>query len=78
MVFLADILNKAKRKMLKVMKENGKKYSEIEDPEATADIIGLSAVVIQDLSAKRIKDYAFNWKRIFNFEVYKYNFLLFF
>lgn len=44
--------------------------AEIEDPETTADIIGLSAVVVQDLSAKRIKDYSFEWERVCSFEVF--------
>ncbi len=50
------------------MKENQAKFQEIEDPEATADLVGLSAVVVQDLSAKRIKDYSFSWDRVCNFE----------
>jgi len=33
-----------------------------------ADIVGLSAVVIQDLSARRVKDYDFNWDRMTSFE----------
>eukprot|EP01091_Cochliopodium_minus_P018712 TRINITY_DN7663_c0_g1_i1.p1 TRINITY_DN7663_c0_g1~~TRINITY_DN7663_c0_g1_i1.p1 ORF type:complete len:535 (-),score=175.42 TRINITY_DN7663_c0_g1_i1:94-1698(-) len=67
-IFLKDILDKAKQNVLEVMKKNEKKFSEIENPEEIADIVGISAVVIQDLSARRIKDYAFNWKRIGNFE----------
>lgn len=66
---MSDILDEAKRQMLDVMKENETKFAEIEDPEATADLIGLSAVVVQDLSAKRIKDYTFQWERVCNFEV---------
>ncbi len=53
---------------MEVMKKNEKKYAEIEDPESTADIIGISAVLIQDLSARRIKDYAFEWSRMTSFE----------
>jgi arginyl-tRNA synthetase len=44
------------------------KFEEIQDPEGTADIIGLSAVIIQDLTAKRGKDYAFEWDRVTSFE----------
>lgn len=44
--------------MLEHMKEDRMgKLAEIENPDRTADIVGLSAVVIQDLSAKRVKDY---------------------
>jgi len=64
-VFLDDILNEAKAVMLENMQEDRMgKLAEVENPERTADIIGLSAVVIQDLSAKRIKDYEFDWKRM--------------
>ncbi|KYR02089.1 arginyl-tRNA synthetase [Tieghemostelium lacteum] len=63
-VFLEDILNKTKSKMLKIMKATPEKFSEIEDPEKVADIIGISAVVIQDFAARRIKDYEFNWNRM--------------
>lgn len=64
-VFLEDILAEAQQVMLEKMKENKfGKMDEIEDPVKTADIVGLSAVIIQDLSAKRIKDYNFNWDRM--------------
>eukprot|EP01114_Cavostelium_apophysatum_P001475 TRINITY_DN11280_c0_g1_i1.p1 TRINITY_DN11280_c0_g1~~TRINITY_DN11280_c0_g1_i1.p1 ORF type:complete len:607 (-),score=163.36 TRINITY_DN11280_c0_g1_i1:918-2738(-) len=67
-VFLTDILDAAKNAMLEVMKANEAKFAEIENPEVVADIIGLSAVVIQDFTARRIKDYAFNWKKMTSFE----------
>lgn len=38
------------------------------DPESVADMIGLAAVIIQDLSARRVKDYSFEWSRITSFE----------
>jgi len=50
------------------MQQNETKFSEIENPELVADIIGLSAVMVQDLAARRIKDYEFDWKRITSFE----------
>lgn len=68
-VFLEDILNEARAAMLNKMKDDRfKKMAEIENPEKTADMIGLSAIVVQDMSAKRIKDYTFDWKRMTNFE----------
>eukprot|EP01122_Echinamoeba_exundans_P000232 TRINITY_DN10202_c0_g1_i1.p1 TRINITY_DN10202_c0_g1~~TRINITY_DN10202_c0_g1_i1.p1 ORF type:complete len:623 (+),score=184.26 TRINITY_DN10202_c0_g1_i1:119-1870(+) len=64
-VFLEEILNEAKAVMLEKMQENKMgKLEEVENPELTADIVGLSAVVVQDLSAKRIKDYDFSWDRM--------------
>jgi arginyl-tRNA synthetase len=68
-VFLEDILNEAQHIMLQKMQEDVKgKLKEIENPEAVADRIGVSAVVVQDLGAKRIKNYSFDWKRITTFE----------
>lgn len=52
-VFLDDILEQTKDSMHEVMKQNEKKYEQIEDPERVADVIGMSAVMIQDMSAKR-------------------------
>jgi len=67
-VFLTDILDEAKTTMLDVMKQNEKKFSEITDPETVADVIGISAVIIQDLAARRIKDYPMDWARMTSFE----------
>jgi arginyl-tRNA synthetase len=50
------------------MKKNEEKFKEVEDPEAAADIIGMSAVIVQDLSAKRRKNYDFDWDRMTAFE----------
>lgn len=67
-VFLEDIMDEARDVMHGVMKNNPAKYAQIEDPERTADILALSAIVIQDFSAKRIKDYDFDWQRMTSFE----------
>jgi len=67
-VFLEDVLSEAKATMLAVMQSNAEKFSDISDPETVADIVGLSAVVVQDFSAKRIKDYDFSWERVTSFE----------
>jgi arginyl-tRNA synthetase len=65
-VFLQDILDTAKMSMLDIMKENDEKYQQIQQQvnEEIADVVGGSAVLIQDLAAKRIKDYHFSWKRM--------------
>lgn len=67
-VFLEQILDEAKDAMMEVMQKNQEKYSEIEDPDEVASIVGASAVFVQDMSARRIKDYAFEWSRMTSFE----------
>lgn len=51
--FLDDILNEAAEVMHEQMRKSEDKYALIEDPAYTADILGQSAVKIQDMSAKR-------------------------
>ena len=63
-VFLNDLLDEAKSRIHEIMKKNESKYATIEDPEKVADNLGTSAVIIQDFSAKRIKNYAFDWEKI--------------
>ena len=68
-IFLTDILDEAKQKMLEQMKDSEQsKIDEIDDPETTADTVGLSAVYAQDLCSKRIKGYSFEWDRVTSFE----------
>lgn len=51
--FLDDILNDVGEKMHEVMKKNQTKYEQVEDPEKTADTLGITAVMVQDYSGKR-------------------------
>lgn len=67
-VFLDNILEETKDKMHEVMKKNEDKYKQIEDPEKIADLIGISAVMIQDMQSKRINNYEFKWDRMLSFE----------
>ncbi|KAJ1930673.1 arginyl-tRNA synthetase [Tieghemiomyces parasiticus] len=67
-VFLQDMLEQTKEKMHDVMRANEDKYAQIEDPERVADVVGMSAITVQDMSAKRIRNYDFNWQRMFSFE----------
>lgn len=68
-VFLTDVIDEAKEVMLQQMKDSKKtKISEIEDPDKTAEMIGMSSIFIGDMHAKRIKDYVFDWNRITSFE----------
>ncbi|KAG7194246.1 uncharacterized protein KQ657_004966 [Scheffersomyces spartinae] len=67
-VFLDNILEETKDKMHEVMKKNEAKYAQIEDPEKIADLVGISAVMIQDMQSKRINNYEFKWERMLSFE----------
>ncbi len=67
-VFLDNILEETKEAMHDVMKKNEGKYAQIENPDEVADLVGISAVMIQDMQAKRINNYSFNWSRMLSFE----------
>lgn len=67
-VFLDHILEETKEKMHETMKKNEAKYEQVEDKELTADIVGMTAVKIQDMSGKRINNYQFDWNRMLSFE----------
>ncbi|GAA5980906.1 hypothetical protein JCM11641_005480 [Rhodosporidiobolus odoratus] len=67
-VFLEQILDESKRVMHEVMQKNEAKYNAIEDPEFTSDKLGITAVKIQDMAAKRINNYDFKWERMTSFE----------
>ncbi|OLN81416.1 Arginine-tRNA ligase, cytoplasmic 2 [Colletotrichum chlorophyti] len=58
--FLDDILRDVGDKMHEVMKKNETKYAQVADPEATADILGISSVMVQDMSGKRYVVCSFN------------------
>lgn len=66
--FLDDILRDVGDKMHEVMKSNQAKYEQVEDPEGTADILGISAVMVQDMSGKRVNNYEFDMDRMTSFE----------
>lgn len=51
--FLDDILRDVGEKMHEVMRKNEKKYEQVQDPEQTADTLGISAVMVQDMKGKR-------------------------
>ncbi|KAJ3044206.1 Arginyl-tRNA synthetase [Rhizophlyctis rosea] len=67
-VFLQDILDNVKEEMHTVMKKNEVKYAQIEDPETVSDLVGISAIVVQDMGRQRIKDYELDFDRMFAFE----------
>jgi arginyl-tRNA synthetase len=51
--FLDDILRDVGEKMHEVMRKNESKYEQVENPDAVADILGISSVMVQDMSGKR-------------------------
>lgn len=51
--FLDDILRDVGDKMHEVMRGNEAKYSQVENPESTADTLGISSVMVQDMTGKR-------------------------
>ncbi|KAL3230181.1 hypothetical protein RNJ44_01544 [Nakaseomyces bracarensis] len=67
-VFLDNILEETKEKMHEVMKTNEAKYAQIDNPDEVADLVGISAVMIQDMQSKRINNYEFKWERMLSFE----------
>ncbi|KAI9352793.1 putative arginine--tRNA ligase, cytoplasmic, partial [Obelidium mucronatum] len=67
-VFLEDILDNVQESMLEVMKKNEAKFAQIENPNKVADTIGITGIMIQDMGARRNKDYEFNWDRMLAFE----------
>lgn len=52
--FLDDILRDVGEKMHEVMKANDSKYQQVDDPVKTADILGISSVMVQDMTGKRL------------------------
>ncbi|KAK4237997.1 hypothetical protein C8A03DRAFT_44193 [Achaetomium macrosporum] len=65
---LSDILDKCGSAMHDVMRTNAVKYSQVEDPDAVADTIGITAVMVQDMSGKRTNNYPFDINRMMSFE----------
>lgn len=64
-VFLEDVLNKAVEQTKNIIKE---KNPNLENIDLTAKQVGVGAIVFQELSNSRIKDYQFSWERTLSFE----------
>lgn len=60
-VYLEELLDEARDRALRYMRENVKKRAEVGDEEAIASAVGTAAIFFSDLSRLRIKDYKFNW-----------------
>ncbi|KAF2857241.1 arginyl-tRNA synthetase [Piedraia hortae CBS 480.64] len=65
---LADSLDSVKEFMHNVMKKNVQKYEQVEDPETTADILAMSAIMVQDFGGKMVNNYNFDMERMTSFE----------
>ncbi|KND95285.1 Arginine--tRNA ligase, cytoplasmic [Tolypocladium ophioglossoides CBS 100239] len=65
---LGDILDQTGEAMHEVMRRNATKYAQVPDPEAAADVVGISAVMVQDMSGKRVNNYPFDNARMTSFE----------
>ena len=66
-VFLEDVLNKAVEKTKEIIREKNPEATD-EYVDEVAKAVGIGAVVFQELSNNRIKDYVFNWDKVLNFE----------
>lgn len=64
-VFLEDVLNKAVDKTREIISN---KNPNLKDKEKVAKEVGIGAIVFQELSNNRIKDYTFSWDRTLNFD----------
>lgn len=64
-IFLEDVLNRAVKQTRQIIKE---KNVNTENIDETAKEVGIGAVVFNELSNYRIKDYVFSWDKVLNFE----------
>lgn len=64
-VFLEEVLKKAVEQTKEIVKEKNVNTDNIEE---VAKQVGIGAVIFQELSNSRIKDYTFSWDKTLNFE----------
>ncbi len=64
-VFLEDVLKKAVEQTKQIIEE---KNVTTDDVEEIADAVGIGAVIFNELSNNRIKDYVFSWGKILSFD----------
>jgi arginyl-tRNA synthetase len=63
-VFLEDVLNRAVEQTREIIKEKGVATDNIDE---TARQVGIGAVIFNELSNNRIKDYVFSWDKVLDF-----------
>ncbi|KAK8048126.1 Arginine--tRNA ligase [Apiospora phragmitis] len=66
--FLDDILRDVGDFMHDVMRKNEDKYNQVENPVQVADTLGISSVMVQDMTGKRNNNYTFNMETMTSFE----------
>ena len=64
-VFLEDVLNTAVEKTAEIMREKNAQGIDIDE---VSRVVGIGAVIFQELSNNRIKDYVFSWDKVLNFD----------
>ena len=64
-VFLEDVLNTAVEKTAEIMREKNAQGIDIDE---VSKEVGIGAVIFQELSNNRIKDYTFSWDKVTNFD----------
>ncbi len=64
-VFLEDVLLNSVSKTREIMLE---KNAEMDNLDEIAHEVGIGAVIFQELSNNRIKDYVFSWDKVLNFD----------
>ena len=63
-ITLAEVFNEAIEKSLKIINE---KNPELENKEEVATMVGVGAIIFNDLVNNRIKDEIFDWDKVLNF-----------
>ncbi|ROT38227.1 arginyl-tRNA synthetase [Sodiomyces alkalinus F11] len=66
--FLDDIIRDVSDHMHEVMRKNEEKYKQVENPEAVAETLGISSIMVQDMTGKRGNNYTFNMEAMTSFE----------
>ncbi len=66
-VFLEDVLKQAIAKTKEIIREKNPEISG-ETADETARIVGVGAVMFNELSNSKIKDYVFDWDHVLNFD----------
>ncbi|KAK7133618.1 hypothetical protein R3I94_015477 [Phoxinus phoxinus] len=62
-VFLEDVLEEARSRMINNMRQS-RTSKVLEEPEQTAEKIGISALIIQDFKGPLMSDYKFDWDKV--------------
>ncbi|XP_076128261.1 putative arginine--tRNA ligase, mitochondrial isoform X1 [Alosa pseudoharengus] len=62
-VFLEDVLDEARNRMLRNMSQS-RTTKDLDDPEDTAEKVGISALIVQDFKGPVTSDYKFDWDRV--------------